>query len=125
MLLTYSHSRFAPLIRAGIKIHTIREDKNNRWKPGREINHWMGNPRNVSKNPHPFGQERNDVCISTQVIEIIPASKLVSIDNRVLNRGEIEELAYNDGLENSRIFFKWFSADAFIGKIIHWTEKRY
>ena len=56
MILTYSNPRFKDLILSGQKIHTIREDKNRRWKPGMKIQHWMGNPRNPSKNPHCFAE---------------------------------------------------------------------
>jgi hypothetical protein len=56
MILTYSNPRFKDLILSGEKIHTIREDKTGRWKPGMSIQHWMGNPRNPSKNPHQFAK---------------------------------------------------------------------
>ncbi len=106
MLLTYSNIRFPSLIKNGIKIHTIRIDAGNRWKPGMKIDHWMHNPRNVSKNPYPFmpGVHR---LISKQEIEISKELNMVQVDGRFLTDKEIEELAYNDGLTNRKVFFKW------------------
>ena len=130
MLLTYSHPRFPALINAGIKIHTIREDKGNRWQSGRAIHHWMHNPRNVQKNPYPFCMDKNPVCIGVQSIDIEPLIEMVRINypdgnSRFLEDQEIDLLALNDGLINRRIFFKWFGKSSFSGKIIHWTDLRY
>lgn len=123
MLLTYSNNRFPPLIKADIKIHTIREDNHNRWKPGMEIHHWMHNPRNRSKSPYPFLPDTHRL-ISKQEIGIEPTIKMVRIEGRFLNDKEIDELAYNDGLDNRRVFFKWFT-QSFSGYILHWTNKKY
>lgn len=54
MILTYSFDKFVPAILSGEKIHTIREDFYERWKPGMSIQHWRGNPRNVKSNPYQF-----------------------------------------------------------------------
>lgn len=124
MLLTYSHDRFPELIRHNIKIHSIREDKHERWKVGMRIDHWMGNPRNVKRNPYPFLKERNDRLISKQRIEINPELKSVKIEGKSLFEYEIDELAFNDGLENNRMFFLWFNKP-FKGWILHWTNKKY
>lgn len=105
MILTYSHERFPDLIKAGIKIHTIRVDKNNRWKPGMTIQHWMHNPRNQSKNPHQFG---TGVCRSIQKIKIMPDLKMIQID----------------GFTNARMFWKWFH-EPFVGRLIHFTYYKY
>jgi len=128
MILTFSKDRFVFLYKAGKKIHTIREDKTNRWKSGRKIHLWRGNPRNVSKQPYSFGEE---TCISTQEIFIHcdfgPSAGLyrfVIIDGRQLSGDELEQLAINDGFASARQFFKWFKSD-FSGKIIHWTDLKY
>jgi hypothetical protein len=124
MLLTYSNTRFPVLIEQGIKIHTIRLDLGNRWKPGMQIHHWMHNPRNVSKNPYPFCQDLHHL-VSRQQISIEPDIKMVRIDGkRFLTDEEIDDLAYNDGLQNRRVFFKWFN-ESFSGYILHWTNKKY
>lgn len=125
MLLTYSNPRFEVLIKAGVKIHTIREDKHNRWKPEMKIQHWMYNPRNVSKKPYPFSLPGTDILVSKQLIEIEPQIKTIRIDgDRFLNDLEMNQLAFNDGLHNSRVFFKWFNIP-FKGYILHFTDKKY
>ena len=123
MLLTYSNHRFPPLIKEGIKIHTIREDRHDRWKPGMDIHHWMHNPRNRSKNPFPFLPEIHRL-VSKQIISIEPQIQMVRIDGRYLSMNVIDELAFNDGLENRRVFLKWFT-QSFSGYILHWTNKKY
>ena len=124
MLLTYSNHRFPALIKEGIKIHTIREDKTNRWKPGMIIHHWMHNPRNKSKNPYHFLKDEHFHLVSKQKIYIEPKIQMVIIEDRRLNDAEIDELAYNDGLTYRRLFFTWFS-NTFTGDILHWTNKKY
>lgn len=128
MILTFSKERFKNLILAGIKIHTIREDKNSRWKPVMTIHHWLFNPRHQSKHPHQFGVNQ---CVSIQSIDIrydefmfqrIP--HIYIDDLKITNKEAIRQLIINDGFESERGFFAWFNKD-FTGKIIHWTEKRY
>lgn len=136
MILTYSHPRFADMITHGHKIHTIREDRHNRWREGLRIQHWMHNPRNVSKNPYPFAQNLNHVCTGTQKITLI-ASRTISSDLRIwvdgyeLQYDEVIELARADGFDSPRQMARWFFgviADApqfWTGNLIHWTDKRY
>lgn len=38
-------TNFEAKIKAGTKIHTIREDEHDRWKPGMAIHFWIGTPR--------------------------------------------------------------------------------
>jgi len=125
MVLTYSKEQFKYKIQAGIKIHTIREDKNERRKPGMKIHMWLHNPRNVSKHPHQF---LTNQCLSIQRIRIMPTSRSINILRseyiHILNSIEIKELAINDGFESDHEFWQWFKKD-FYGKIIHWTEKIY
>lgn len=130
MLLTFSKDRFELFIKSGIKIHSIREDKSNRWKQGMKIHLWRGNPRNVSQNPYSFGER---VCISMQKIFIHPdfgpsggLYSFVTIDGRQITGDELEQLARNDGFSSVRQFFLWFKKTGdFTGKIIHWTDKKY
>lgn len=139
MILTYSNPRFKDLILSGEKIHTIREDKNHKWKPGRKIQHWLYNPRNVSKNPHQFAE---GVCIAVQHIRIdriaikwheklspmpLTSGLLVQIEGRLLYESEITKLAKNDGLTVAE-FRNWFvppDLPTFTGRIIHFTDKTY
>jgi len=38
-------TNFEAKIKAGMKIHTIRDDAHDRWKPGMPIHFWIGTPR--------------------------------------------------------------------------------
>lgn len=112
---------------AAPKLHTIREDKKDRWKPGNKIHNkiWTGKPYNSPT----FQFTPVLKCVSTQVISIKHSSEKwrqpwVTVDNSLLTGPEIEELAINDGFESSKEFFEYFNQD-FTGKIIHWTKWRY
>lgn len=117
------NKRFPDKIMNETKIHTIREDKTNRWQQGVKI-HFATGVR--TKNYNCFDE---GVCASTQSIEIIRMSDylnetVVKIDGRVLDQTEVQQLAWNDGFENLAEFWLWFS-DSFKGKIIHWTDYKY
>lgn len=129
MILTYSKEQFKNKYLVGIKIHTIREDRNNRWKIGMKIQQWLFNPRHIKKHPHQFGE---DVCKRIQTIDIrydefmsqrIPH---IYIDGlKILDKKVIEQISVNDGFESSKSFFAWFNKDIEGWKIIHWTDKCY
>lgn len=133
MLLTFSKDRFVDDIKAGRKIHTIREDKPKRWREGMKIHFWRGSPRNVKSNPYPFGE---DTCKSVQDVKIVRTEPdgtafihgmAVLVNNRWLQDSEIELLAKNDGL-TVREFRLWFvppGTNEFSGRIIHWTDLQY
>lgn len=99
------------------KIHTIREDKKNRWRRGNKI-HFVVNNR--TKNRFQFAPILE--AQSIQIIEIRGA--LIYVDNKQLNESEINSLAINDGFKSVEDFFKWFQSD-FTGKIIHWSNLKY
>lgn len=114
------------------KLHTIREDKTNRWKAGNDI-HFVINNR--TKDRFQFAPVVK--CRSVQNIEIkemimttrpncMIEDKIytVKVDNKYLSENEIENLAINDGFPDTKSFFDFFN-DGFNGKIIHWTDKRY
>ena len=108
------------------KLHTIREDKKNRWKVGSDI-HFVINNR--TKNRFQFAPVLKVKCI--QKISIHNDYGLskgiyrwVNIDGRQLPKEEIETLARFDGFENVEDFWDWFKDD-FQGKIIHWTSFTY
>lgn len=119
----------------GIKKHTIREDKCDRWRSGRRINHCHGVRTKQFENFY------NNDCTGIQEIEItwyrniFFLSKVeVYVDyERIgyyypekieLTDKKVIELAKNDGFDSIEDFFKWFNKD-FTGKIIHWTDLRY
>lgn len=115
------------------KLHTIREDKNNRWKAGTLIDFYI-NVR--TKNMFRFAPRIP--VVSTQKVEITRHENCgfvktqILIDdmvfyykygNRTIDRG-ILKLAQNDGFYTVEEFLAYFNQD-FTGKIIHWTDLRY
>jgi hypothetical protein len=117
----------------GAKIHTIREDKHNRWQAGNTIQMATGVR---TKNYYCFKQKR---CRSVQYIcmTYIQGRFQVSVGDdedcdKFLHRYDVIELSINDGFDNVLQFEKWFIPliDAspnkiFTGKIIHWTNFKY
>jgi len=111
------------------KIHTIREDKANLWKPGRKIHPVVFNR---TKDRFQFAPVLE--CKSVQEFEIEYINNgnevIIVIDgthfyNSLLNINKgIGELATNDGFI-SPLYFLSFFKENFRGKIIHWTEFKY
>lgn len=105
------------------KLHTIREDLNNRYKVGQKLQ-LAYNVRTKD-----YLQFHPDIEIkSIQEIKIIYHKELawpmVIIDKKNLTFCEIEKLAINDGFDDVSNFFEWFNKD-FKGKIIHFTDFKY
>lgn len=103
------------------KLHTIREDKNNRWKAGNSI-HMVINNR--TKDRFQFAPILK--CASVQEIQIyhMKHSENIYVDGIWLSDCEIKQLAINDGFPSVEAFFSFFNND-FDGKIIHWTDLKY
>jgi len=122
------------------KIHTIREDKNNRWKVGTRIDFFI-NVR--QKNMFRFAPVLP--VVSTQPIQIrwyyqkeYTVARIYINDKNtacgvwnkgfedtpIFNGNKLLEFVNNDGFDTVDDFFKYFNKD-FDGKIIHWTDKRY
>ena len=114
--------RFEQPINNGIKIHSLREDKHNRWRAGTKIHMATG-----VRTPK-YKCFRIEHCVSVQRIEIgysdFVEDITVKIDGRMLLVEEILQLALNDGFKGVFDFFIWFS-EGFEGKIIHWTDYKY
>lgn len=140
MILPYSLPRFKYSILARKKQHTLREDKPRRWREGMSIQHWMHNPRNVSKSPHQFDEgeclgvqdviiqrgNRNKHNKTGLVVWIIPDPWSTYI-RRALSQSAIQRLALNDGLSVAE-FRRWFvpkDAPIWKGRIIHFTDLKY
>lgn len=122
MILGFKKQFVTPIV-SGIKIHTIREDKYNKWAPGRII-HFATGVRTKNYNQFKLG-----ICYSTQQISIrYPNEYLndvrIRVDKKLLTLDESINLAHNDGFENLVTFLLWFNDD-FDGKIIHWTYYLY
>ena len=120
MILAFKPHFIEPIAN-NIKIHTIREDKPNRWKKNNLI-HFATGVRTKNYNNFQIG-----ICVSTQRFEIRYYSYLfrVTIDDRTLSYGEIETLAINDGFNNVQELLDFFDNKDFEGKIIHWTDFKY
>ncbi|MFV8370848.1 hypothetical protein [Flavobacterium sp. LB2P74] len=124
------------------KIHTIREDKKERWKPGTKIDFFI-NCR--QKDMFRFAPVLPVVSVQEIFmtrrgtfieISIAKIDSYIGEDDFQLNGLQIEQLALNDGFDeynDFRIYFLeviekngkatgnyWFK-----GKIIHWTDLKY
>ncbi|AKD55048.1 hypothetical protein [Spirosoma radiotolerans] len=122
---------FVEKINSGQKIHTLREDKNQRWRAGRHIEFATG------VRTKQYSQFKNDTCKSTQrVFMSMGQVRLeISIDDTYLYPPDIKELAINDGFDTVEDFYNWFvplvqeaEKDGKHGlplRLIHWTDKRY
>lgn len=117
MILSFKE-KFVHKILSGNKIHTIREDKSNRWNSDCDI-HFATGVRTKR-----YNQFYGAMCISTQKIQIEYINARVYVDGRLLNNNEVNRLAYNDGFYSGYELLNFFGKD-FIGKIIHWTTITY
>lgn len=111
------------------KIHTIREDKTERWKKGVMIDFFI-NAR--QKNMFRFAPRIPVVSKQRIFMTYLPQCGLgfrVSINGRELEEFEVEKLAINDGFDAvedfENYFIKQMIDDQFSGKIIHWTDFKY
>ena len=117
------------------KIHTIREDRKNRWKEGKNIDFFIN-----SRTENMFRFAPKIAVISTQELKInwfsdkrdLAPCKAggiynyveVIIDGKRLEIKDVEQLAINDGFDSVEDFFDFFN-QSFKGKIIHWTKFKY
>jgi hypothetical protein len=115
--------QFLTAIKNGSKIHTIRLDKNNRWKAG-EIAHMATGVR--TKNYKCFELK---YIVSVQDIEFVWIEKsdipIIYIDSFEFKKYRC--LADNDGFKSVDDFLQWpeWYRKNFKGKIIHWTTNQY
>lgn len=124
------------------KIHTLRLDPHNRWKPGMSIQMVYRGPKYSIKSHFNKGVQLLDKCISIQKIEIKwmfskkPALVLqptgtgphkmlfVFIDGKEASDDIIKLLVINDGFDNILSFAQYFNKDA-VYRCIHWTNFKY
>ena len=119
--------QFVDKILNGTKIHSIRVDQHHRWRIGRQI-HLATGVR--TKN---YKQFSDKLCTGTQKIVITfyrcNENDVVVIDGKKLTKNEKGWLAFSDGFVDYLEFRTWFlnqsKQDDFVGRIIHWTGKRY
>lgn len=111
------------------KLHTIREDRSNRWKAGNNI-HFVINNR--TKKQWQFAPILKVVSVQNIEIEITGNIKQkfvrIWVDGEALNDKGVLKLAHNDGFETIEQFSNTFydmHGRVFFGKIIHWTNLKY
>lgn len=103
------------------KIHSIREDKTNRWTAGNKIHFVLFNR---TPNRLQFAPVLDVKCVQTIHMMNQHFCPVVFIDDRILSRAEVECLARNDGFDSVADFFGYFNYP-FTGKIINWTNHKY
>jgi len=117
------------------KIHTMREDPHNRWKPGMSIQMVYRGPKYSILDHFNKGIPELEKCVSVQQIKIqwitftVAEKSFQAIDitidgGKSLRSDQIMILAANDGFNSVEDFMRWFNKD-WEGKIIHWTDFRY
>jgi len=120
--------QFVPKILAGTKIHTLREDKTNRWQAGRKMHMYTGR---YTATDRQFVKKAE--CVSVQYISLYAGVELICTSNlidgefildRTLSDTEALEFARNDGFDTLEDFWQWFTTTQTL-KLIHWTDKRY
>jgi hypothetical protein len=112
-------TQFKDKILNGTKIHTIREDKHERWKEGKKI-HFITGMRTKKRDVFLEG-----TCTNVDDIWISGKSKIVIINGvKRLKEDEIETLAKNDGFGNVEGFWDWFGDKKGEDyRLIHWTDR--
>lgn len=129
MVLGFKQQFVYPII-SGSKIHTIREDKGDRWQEGKKIQMATGVR---TKNYNCFHEL---TCTGTQEVFMTYAFNdviQISVDGNELHQYvDKVKFAHNDGFETWEAFFNWFypliqssPTKCFKGKVIHWTDHRY
>lgn len=117
------------------KLHTIREDKKDRWKAGTKIDFFIN-----CRQKDMFRFAPVLPVVSTQKVQIMwfntfgtfvarvfindQSFACVKFEKEMIVTGKMLELAQNDGFDTIEDFFAYFNED-FKGKIIHWTDLRY
>lgn len=98
-----------------VKIHTIRADKNDRWRAGLKIQFATGAR---TKYYHQFAL---GMCSEVKKIRINPNYKSAYFYSEEFNlwvTDDVEVLAKNDGFDSVEDFWKWFN-EPFEGKLIY------
>jgi hypothetical protein len=118
--------RFAPLVEAGTKPHTVRPTPKRMPKVGDKISlrMWMGRP---------YGSKqrvlRESVVTKVEPIRLIDTGRelIVTMAGRALEPEEINAFAQADGFAGGLEMFDWFEAThglPFEGIVIHWEVPR-
>lgn len=108
------------------KIHTIRKDEKNRWKPGMMIDFFI-NAR--TKDMFRFAPKIPLKDKQRIYITYIQGRFEVSVDDRYMYWKDIEQIAINDGFDSYEDFRDYFISEMvdyyYGGYILHWTDFKY
>lgn len=113
------------------KIHTIREDKKERWKPGTKIDFFINcRQKNMFRFAPVLPVVRVQRVFMTYLFNDIIE---ISINGRQLHQpSQLLEFAINDGFASWTDFFNYFypkiiasENEEYHAKIIHWTDLKY
>lgn len=124
MLLTFK-PEFVNKILYGSKIHTIRTDRNRRFKPGMKLQLWCNNPRNIHLHPYEFATAEVDTVYDISIdftCDCIVLSKDGISIATYTDEYSLNALANRDGFESYEDFKKFFKRDRFSGRIIYWRN---
>lgn len=119
------NKQFVDPIMQGIKVHTLRDDPHNRWKPGVKMHQAVG----VRTSSYECFNEA--YCESTQqvIMTHTPQRGLeVWVDGKKLDEDTIDTLVKKDGFAQRAAFIDWFftgKEDDVKKKLLHWTDLRY
>ena len=130
MILNFTVLKHVSLIKAGIKIHSMREDIHNRWKVG------MGIQFSTGQRTKHYSKFMDGECLGLQKVQMYQGSVgiLVLIDGKMIDWKETLLLARNDGFPTAEAMMRFFvpkipadpsEMNEWYGKIIHWTNKKY
>lgn len=128
-IIEYFEIKFNNTVIHSPKIHTIREDKKNRWKRGTKIDFFINCRQKNMFRFAPVLEVTSTQRIFMTYMPHIGNGFQVSIGGNEISKEEIKKLAFNDGFENVEDFENYFISvmkeDEFSGKIIHWTDEKY
>ncbi|WP_234734781.1 hypothetical protein [Tellurirhabdus bombi] len=120
-------TNFVEKILGSQKIHTLRADKKNRWKPGNTIQFATGT-RTIY-----YNQFHSGTCKATQAVALmlVEGMLLIEVDRRILADSERLAFIKNDGFDSEQAFNEWFipliseNGGVYNCKLIHWTDFKY
>lgn len=121
------------------KLHTIRKDEKNRWRPGTKIDFFINCRQEDMFRFAPVLPVVNTQEIKIKYTKSSNNTDLIYVEVFGVNNwkclgtynpetkdyyGNLLQLAQNDGFDTIEDFFTYFNKD-YTGKIIHWTNLRY
>lgn len=119
------------------KLHTFRNDKNNRWKVGMIIDFYINvrtklmfqfapklSVKSIQKVSILWSGGEINTCTIWIDENCYVANYSVEYNSSQQRQQKMEQLSQNDGFDSVQDFLDYFSDD-FYGKIIHWTDLVY